>query len=252
VRPEEITVALTASAAQTSWVSYHSFYGPFGGAFYDSSRGYYRKRYKRTLTLNVDDLNVNYVMQAGVIQRDSQVSVACGYTFGAFACPKIYAGYESVRANDGSFSGQWEEIEPFPSYTMTFDSCNSNLPGRPPTTGTLRREYEVLPLTLVNYFYYNYIFTPNGDWTRDQGLDTESASIPCTYLWAFTGRTVLHEPACDLRPRNILWSGRVSVGADVLHGAGANENVRANDSNQPANGGSMLPEFDLSVRILPE
>lgn len=236
--PPEITLSFTASAVGGPWVSYQRVSGSwFNGQFYDESRGYYDKRYKRTLTLNVEDLNVDYVLGSHLFFSPNFQGRLCGYAYGGFACPRVYPGSGSVEAVS--------EQQEYPSYTITMDTCNSNLPGNPPTTGTLRREYEYLPLRYVGF----YQFEPAGDWTRDAALDTESTTIPCTYLWSFTGRSVLNEQACDLRTKNLSWSSQVTVNHVVELPNLATENVGGNGSTS-VDGTSQLPEFNLTAAIL--
>lgn len=247
-RPAEITVALEATSAETSWVSYQNVSGQwFSGFFYDEARGYYRKRYKRTLTLNMQDLNIDYVLQSiNLFWPSGQFGhVLCAYGFGQFSCPKVFPGSEPGRTINGITNLTYHETEVFPAYTITFQTCNSNLPGNPPTTGTLRREYEYRPFTYIGF----YMLQPSGDWTRDESLDTESSPVACTYQWSFTGRSVFTEPACDLRQRGLSWAGEVTVGPDVWLPNFGNESVRVSTSSEPIGESSMLPQFSLTARI---
>lgn len=247
VRPAEITIRYTAEASVTTFYGYQNLSGPwFSGYFFDDQRGYYRKRYKRTLTLDLDSLNVDYVLTPTFFFAPNQQTTVCGYSFGQFQCPRIFAGYEpnGLTLNGVTYNA-YAESEAFPSYTLTFQSCNSTVPGTVPTTGTLTREYEYRPYDYIG----NFQLQPTGPWTRDATLDTESGSIPCRYLWALTGRSILTEPACDLRGLNLSWEGNIVVSSSVEYFSSSVEDVAGSD---PIDGQPMLPGFSLEVTIISE
>jgi len=250
-RPSEITVEYAATATVSSWASYQYLSGGFFGFyFYDDVRGYYRKRYKRTLTLNIQTLNISYVLKATSLFWVNGPSnhTLCAYGFGLFAFPRIFPGYEPGSVVNGFQTFSYYDVESFPSYTMTFQTGNSTIPGNQQTTGTIRREYEYRPYRLS--FNGFGVFEPTGDWTRDATLDTESSAIDCSYLWAFTDRSVLSEQACDLRPRNLSWSGVITVSPDVGLPNNGSESVRIADGSEAIGGGSMIPQFSFTARIL--
>jgi hypothetical protein len=210
--------------------------GPwFNGQFYDDTRGYYDKRYKRTLTLNIEDVNLDYVLGATNLFVPGYTGMLCGYATGLFGFPRVFPGVGAPGA----------ESQSYPSYTITYQTGNSNLPEGPPTRGTLRREYEYKKLRYVGF----YQFESAGDWTRDETLDTESTALSCTYLWSSFGGTVFHEQACDLRTKNLTWSSLVTVGYDVGLANYGSENVRASYGSTPVNGYEMLPQFNLTAAI---
>lgn len=249
-RPAEITVEFTTTATESSWVSYQNVSGQqFGSYFYDSVRGHYAKRYKRTLTLNLQDLNINYVLRPTTLfwTNGPANHALCAYAFGSFGFPRIFPGYEPGSVFNGTTNFGYYDVESFPSYTITFQTGNSTIPGNRQTTGTLRREYEYRRYSYLGFFQ----FEPAGDWTRDATLDTEASAIDCSYLWAFTGRSVLNEQACDLRPRNLSWSGDIIVSPDVGLPNNGNENVRGSYGSEAIDGGSMLPKFLFTARIVP-
>jgi hypothetical protein len=248
-RPSEITTRLNAVAVGGPWFSYQDVTGSWGpGLFYSPEIGYFKKRYKRTLRLNIADLNIDYVLEARVIPWANSLSRLCGYAYGDFNCPRIFPGFEPGNTFDGITYQTFYEPEPFPSYTITFQSCNSNLPGNPQTTGTVRREYEFRPYVYAG----NYSYVPNGDWARDSSFDTETEQLPCYYQWSFTARTVLDEPSCDLRPRGLSWSGSVTVSPDVDMQSYGIENVRQSYGSNTIDNNPMLPQFSLTVNVLPE
>ncbi|NDC57023.1 MAG: hypothetical protein EBZ69_09530, partial [Alphaproteobacteria bacterium] len=226
VRPQEITLSLTASAIGGPWVSYQTVSGAFSLEFYDNTRGYYLKRYKRTLTLNIEDVNLDYVLSANIFNVPGYTGKLCGYATGLFAFPRVFPGVGAPGA----------ESQSYPSYTITYQTGNSNLPEGPPTRGTLRREYEYKPLTYLGF----YQFAPAGDWTRDASLDTESAAIPCTYSWSSAGEAVFHEQACDLRTKNLSWSNVITVNRVVLL---PNYNQEVVEFTSP------LPQFNMTAAI---
>lgn len=248
IRPSEITVRMTAQASQTTFYSYQTTPGPwFAGYFYDTARDrYYQKRYKRTLTLDVSSLNADYVLTAQNIYWGNQTALVCGYAYGPFAFPRIFPGYEpgGVTIN-GLVYRVIVDDQPFPSYTITFQTGNSGVLAHQ-AAGTIRREYERRDMRYIGFFQ----FEPDGDWIRDESLDTEPSPVSCTYRWSMTSRSVFNEPACDLRGLGVHWQNEITVDRFISNSTNDMDIEVIDNYSQQINGSSILPQFSLSVEVL--
>lgn len=247
VRPTEITVRMTASATATSFYSYQRVSGPwFSGQFFDETRGYYDKRYKRTLSLDVSALNADYVLVSKLLGSTEQPGALCGYAWGQFDYPRIFPGYEPFGVTIGGVGYRISaDDQVFPSYTMTFQTGNSGLLAYQ-AVGTILREYEYRKMKYVGMFQ----MVADGEWTRDATLDTESSPVPCTYGWSLTGHTVLGEPACDLRGKGVSWGDTITVAPAISDAANAVDIEIVGQSSQPIGGGPMLPSFSLVAAVV--
>jgi hypothetical protein len=239
-KPSEVTVRLTASSVADTFVSYQDG-SAYNLPYFDSVRGYYKKRYKRTLTIDLSTVSADYTLSLRRLPSQLYYAYQCAYSFGQFNYPRIFAGSGTVEYPS--------ESQTFPSYTLKFMTGNSSAVGMSQTVGTIRREYEYMP-----YQYNgNGTYSPTGGWTRDAGLDTEASSLPCSYNFVVTRSVVLSSQACDIRPLGISWSSVVSVDPDVLIGGGIDsyDGVRESSGASPVGGGPMVPQFALTVEVLP-
>jgi hypothetical protein len=241
-KPSEVTIRLSATSVATSFLSYQALSGGYySGYFYDAARGYYLKRYKRTLTIDMSSVNADYALASRIVPTQLGFVRQCAYAFGRFNYPRIFAG-SGIAESPG-------DSQNYPSYTLSFMTGNSSVVGMSDTTGTIRREYEYMPVRYIGFSQ----FESTGGWTRDASLDTESSALSCTYNWATTYRSVLDAQACDIRPLGLSWGSTITVDPDVYVSGGAlsGEGVRESSRSAPINGGPMVPQFSLVVEVLP-